>query len=196
MSDSKRIGMFFDRRIKIRTLLTITLLLAYPALTKAADDYWNAASGNWSDTNPSPWSLSTEPTSSVNAYIQNGGTATITQSGEVSSYLYLGAANTGAVQMTGGSLSVGNYEYIGNSGIGTFTQSGGTNAITINLYLGYNSGATGTYNLSDTGYLSASNWEVIGYSGTGTFNQTGGTNTAPILLVPLSWLQYRFQRHI
>ena len=44
------------------------------------------------------------------------------------------------------------------------------------LYLGYNSGSTGTYNLSGTGQLSA-NWENIGYSGTGTFTQTGGTNS-------------------
>ena len=93
MSNTQKFGTFFNRRIKIRTLLTITLLLAYPALTKATDNYWNVASGDWSDTNPSPWSLGTVPTSTDNAYIQNGSTAKITQTGEECDYLFLGTSN-------------------------------------------------------------------------------------------------------
>ena len=45
-----------------------------------------------------------------------------------------------------------------------------------NLYLAYNPGSSGTYNLSGSGLLSA-NTELIGYSGPATFNQSGGTNS-------------------
>jgi fibronectin-binding autotransporter adhesin len=163
--------------IKICTLVTIAILLSIPAINSAADNYWNVVSGDWSDTNPYPWSLGTEPTSSDYAYIQNGGTATITQIGEQCKYLYLGATgtgNSGTIEMTGGDLTTSYYEYIGYSGTGIFTQSGGTNSS--NLDLGYNSGVSGSYNLSGTGQVSAYN-EYIGYSGTGTFTQTDGTNS-------------------
>jgi autotransporter-associated beta strand protein len=181
MPDTQKFCTCFNRRIKIHTLAAIALLLIYPTLTKAANNYWNVTSGNWSDTYPSPWSLGIEPTTSDNAYIQNGGTANISQTGEQCSSLYLGAANTGTVDMDGGSLSVGYGEYVGYSGTGTFTQTGGINAIPLTyfeygLWLGYNTGSSGTYKLSDAGQLSAS-YELIGYSGSGTFTQTGGINS-------------------
>jgi hypothetical protein len=76
------------------------------------------------------------------------------------------------------------FQYIGESGTGTFTQDGGTNTIpqftlvpgSGGFYLGYNSGASGSYNLK-SGSLSTEG-ESIGNSGTGIFTQTGGTNTA------------------
>jgi hypothetical protein len=135
MLDRQRIVAFSYQRIKIHTLAAIALLLIYPALTKAADNYWNLTSGNWSDTNPSPWTLGIEPTSSDNVYVQNGGTATIDQTGEQCSYLYLGnfnIGNTGTIEMMGGSLSVSYSSYIGYDGTGIFTQTGGTNT---NSYL-------------------------------------------------------------
>ncbi|MBI5193686.1 MAG: hypothetical protein HZA08_09635 [Nitrospirae bacterium] len=61
------------------------------------------------------------------------------------------------------------------SNTGTFYQYGGTNNVK-NLFLGYDSGSNGTYNLN-SGNLTAES-EDIGLSGTGTFTQTGGTNTA------------------
>jgi hypothetical protein len=76
-------------------------------------------------------------------------------------------------------------EYIGYSGIGTFKQTGGTNSIGSYLYLGYNSGSSGTYNLSGTGKLSADS-EYIGCGGTGTFTQTGGMNTSSYLWLGFS----------
>ena len=42
-------------------------------------------------------------------------------------------------------------EYVGYSGTGLFTQSGGNNTIYGGLYIGYNSGGSGTYSLSGTG---------------------------------------------
>ena len=63
--------------------------------------------------------------------------------------------------MTGGTLAVAN-EYVGMGGTGVFTQSGGTNTnlppnnsgYTGYLYLGYNAGDSGTYNLGGTGAVS------------------------------------------
>jgi hypothetical protein len=77
--------------------------------------------------------------------------------------------------ISGGSLTADN-EYIGYSANGKWTHSSGNNTVTSSLYLGYNSGSSGIYNLSETGSLKTSYYEYIGYSGTGTFNQTGGTN--------------------
>ena len=43
------------------------------------------------------------------------------------------------------------------------------------LYLGYNSGSSGSYSLGGTGSLSALS-QCLGLLGTGTFTQSGGTN--------------------
>ncbi|MFZ0052385.1 MAG: autotransporter domain-containing protein, partial [Desulfobaccales bacterium] len=110
------------------------------------------------------------------AFTQSGGTNTVV------GYLYLGdnAGASGTYNLSdsgsGSYLSVGGPEYIGNSGTGVFTQGGGTNTVTNDLYLAYNTGASGTYNLSSTGYLSVGGSEIIGNSGTGVFTQSGGTN--------------------
>ncbi|MCK4343395.1 MAG: hypothetical protein KAY37_16910 [Phycisphaerae bacterium] len=78
-----------------------------------------------------------------------------------------------------GSLSAW-HEHIGDSGTGRFTQTGGTNAITSEpagiLYIGTEAGASGTYELSNSGSLSAG-MEHIGHDGDGSFVQSGGTNT-------------------
>ena len=76
----------------------------------------------------------------------------------------------------GSDLSYEN-EYIGTTAAGgILNQSSYTNTVTSGLYLGQNSGSSGTYNLSGTGNLSAA-IEYIGHYGTGTFTQSGGTNT-------------------
>ena len=181
MLKSQKFDMFIDRLIIIRTLIAAALLLAYPALTSAAIYYWNAASGDWSDTIPSPWNLSIEPTSSDSVFIQNDGTATVTQLGEACSELNLGKSGTGksgTIQMTGGSLVVSNDCSVGYTGTGTFTQSGGTNTILANLYLGWFSGISGSYNLSGTGQLSALNERIGAIANTGMLTQTSGINTA------------------
>jgi fibronectin-binding autotransporter adhesin len=81
-----------------------------------------------------------------------------------------------ASTMSGGSLWGSVQQYVGVSGSGSFTQSGGSNACDGELYLGYNSGAAGSYCLSGTGQL-YSGFEYVGGSGIGTFLQTGGVNT-------------------
>ena len=52
------------------------------------------------------------------------------------------------INLSGGSLSASRNEVVGVSGSGAFTQSGGTNTVAGTLILGYNSGSSGTYNLS------------------------------------------------
>ncbi len=115
-------------------------------------------------------------------YYGAGGFAQSAGMNQISNGLYLGynAGSSGTYTLTGlGQLSAwwDNGECVGCSGTGTFTQSGGTNAISYDLWLGYNSGSSGTYSLSGSGQLSVSIYEVVGYSGTGTFTQSGGTNT-------------------
>ncbi|MGA2255290.1 MAG: autotransporter-associated beta strand repeat-containing protein [Thermoguttaceae bacterium] len=82
--------------------------------------------------------------------------------------------------ISGGSLSAG-MQCVGQGGTGIFTQTGGTNSINSYLYLGYNAGDSGTYNLSSSGQISIRNQGVIGLSGTGTFTQFGGTSSISAL---------------
>jgi len=116
-------------------------------------------------------------------YIGYDGVGTVNQSGGTytSGPLYLGyqSGSEGTYNLSQtGHLSAG-YEYIGYSGTGTFSQSGGRNSLSgyyDDLYLGHNTGSSGTYELSGTGELSAGT-EYVGYRCTGAFAQSGGTNT-------------------
>jgi autotransporter-associated beta strand protein len=143
---------------------------AYNWVNNSSGD-WSIA-GNWLDLSSS---TGTVPGNNDDAYVTNGGTATITLSGEVCSELYL---LNGAVQITAGGLSVINNQFVGESGVGTIAQSAGINTIIGNgaLYLGNNSGGSGIYSLSGSGQLIAPN-EQLGVSGSATMTQTGGTNS-------------------
>jgi hypothetical protein len=103
-------------------------VMLFGSLQAHAQVYWSKSSGDWSGA--SNWIGNLVPTSTATAYINNGGTAGITQLGETCGTLSLGSsAGSGTVQMTGGSLYVAANEYVGNTGTGSFTQSGGTNSI-------------------------------------------------------------------
>jgi autotransporter-associated beta strand protein len=149
--------------------LEIALLPLSSTVSQAASYYWSASSDDWSTA--TNWG-GTVPTSSDWAYIQNGGTVTINQAGEQCSYLYLGATDTGSVEMTDGSLSVWNSSYIGDSGTGMFTQSGGTNTISSYLSLGSDSSSSGIYYLNGGTLILKSLGQG---SGTAAFNFGGGT---------------------
>jgi autotransporter-associated beta strand protein len=133
---------------------------------------WIVSSGDWSE--PTSWGGAV-PRDSDNAFISNGGTATITKSDEKCFYLYLGGTLPGTVEMIGGSFYC--HSLIGVNGIGTFNQSGGYNGSDITIY------ENGTYNLNGSAEL-VTPGEIIGYSvgltgdgGIATFNQSAGTNT-------------------
>ena len=85
----------------------------------------------------------------------------------------------GTLQIPSGSLA-SPIQYVGYSAAGTLLQSGGVNAFSSSgqLYLGYNPGGSGTYNLSGSGLLSAS-YEYIGFSGTGNFTSRAGSMRLP-----------------
>ena len=212
---TRRLGPNQVRRSVARLLgvAAVALMLLSPSPASAATYYWQTSSGDWSQA--ANWG-GTLPTSSDLAYIDNGGTATVTQSGEVCGTLTLGdAAGSGTVQIAaGGSLTTA-YQYIGYSGVGSVTQSGGSNNIyggyngsNTALYLGYNSGASGSYGLGG-GLLSSWN-DYVGYSGTGSITQSGGGNNVDYLYLgynsgsagtynlsgrQLSGLQWRFGVH-
>ena len=106
--------------------------------------------------------------------------------------LMLSGSNTfsGTLTVDGGTLNIpsgshASFEYIGYSGSGSFTHSGGTNNVANVIYLGYNSGSNGSYNLSGSGVLNAP-IEYIGYGSitgsltTGAFTQSGGTNNVTL----------------
>jgi autotransporter-associated beta strand protein len=86
--------------------------------------------------------------------------------------------------LSGGSLTALS-EIIGQNGTACiFSQSGGFNSVSGTLYLGDNSGATGSYNFFG-GSLAAGS-ERVGYSGSGSFTQTGGTVTLASLVLAQS----------
>ena len=114
-----------------------------------------------------------------NGSLSKAGSGAIAMTG-ANSYSGATTVDGGTLQVPGGSLSSPN-QYVGFSGTGSLSQSGGSNALPYygGLYLGYNSGAGGSYILSGSGLLSASYfaYEFVGYSGTGTFTQSSGTNS-------------------
>ncbi len=112
-------------------------------------------------------------------FTQTGGSNTVISGGAL--YLGYNTGSSGTYNLSGkaqliGASYFGEPEYVGYSGSGSFIQSGGTNIASYGLDLGYNSGASGTYNLAG-GSLSATENEDVGVSGTGTFTQSGGTNS-------------------
>ncbi len=141
----------------------------------AAGATWHVDLGNWSTA--TNWLLG-EPTSFVDANIDNAGTAQIDQALEACDNLYLGygLTDSGNLSITGGDLSVGYDANVGFAGSGSVVQTGGINAIANYLVLGEDNDAVGTYELGGTGQLSAVR-EYVGADGLGTFLHTGGTNT-------------------
>ncbi|MEW6657116.1 MAG: autotransporter domain-containing protein [Thermodesulfobacteriota bacterium] len=80
----------------------------------------------------------------------------------------------GATYTVTGNVSFNN-AYIGDLSTGTLNQGNFTNSLTGSLFLGYNPGSTGIYNLSG-GSLAVAGGEIVGNYGSGVFNQSGGAN--------------------
>ncbi|MBI4938620.1 MAG: PEP-CTERM sorting domain-containing protein [Nitrosomonadales bacterium] len=190
-----------------RRLLNLAVLMALgggalaPASASAANLYWVCGSNTWG-VSISCWS--TTPGGAATPYLQpaSGDSVFLTQTDatnrSVTYQIYSSPANlnslsidsTGTGTMTLSQTYLGTLlttatETIGINGTGTHTHSTGTNTVSGNLYLGYNSGGNGTYNLggiSLTSGMLSGNFEYVGYSGTGVFNQTRGTNTVSTAL--------------
>jgi autotransporter-associated beta strand protein len=112
--------------------------------------------------------------SAVATFNQSGGSNT-------STFIDVGAfaASTGTYNLSAGTLTatggLQGYLFVGDGNNGTFNQSGGSVSATL-LLVGRTASANGLYRLSN-GSLTATN-EGIGGFDTGIFTQTGGTNTA------------------
>ena len=153
----------------------LAVCLLHAVATHAANSTWQVASGDWSVS--ANWSGSAVPNSTSFVFIDNVGTVTISQSGEMCNTLYLGSGSTdvGSIQMILGGFTDSN-AYIGDFGTGSFTQAGGTHSVSNELIIGQNSAANSSYILSN-GSLAVSGGEYIGNSGTGSFTQYGGTQS-------------------
>ncbi len=146
-------------------IVVLTACLVTANVSLAQTNNWQGAPGvpgSWND--PANWSIGV-PAAGDDVYIQNGGTAVITEPNTVCSGMNLAA---GTVNLLSGSLGAGG---IGlgsySSGYGTFNHSGGrSQTSSLDVY-------SGTYNLSGTGWLNVgSEWT----RSSGVFNQSGGTH--------------------
>jgi autotransporter-associated beta strand protein len=145
----------FRSAAALASFVAVVLATTLPArgqdnwsLSPSQSGGWSAA-GNWSNGVPS---------SSVNAFVANGGTAVIASCNAACNALILGEfTGGGTVEMTSGTL--------------TIFLSGAAG-----ITLGEDAGSSGTYNLSGSGQIQSAN-EIVGCSGSGTFTQSGGTNS-------------------
>ena len=116
----------FTLRSRLATL-PITLLLFFLAREVRAQTIWTNASGDWFS--PANWSADV-PNSSIDAQINNGGTAQIGSAGATTANLYLGftGVDSGNLLVTGsGAIRNSNLLAVGHGGKGTVTvQNGGT----------------------------------------------------------------------
>jgi T5SS/PEP-CTERM-associated repeat protein len=94
---------------------------------------------------------------------------------------HAGGSGTVTVTGNGSKLSIGTFLIVGVSGAGTLTlengasmTTGGTTEDTLEgVYIGYNSGGTGTFTIEGAGtQLTNTGQIVVGYQGTGTFTVT------------------------
>lgn len=95
----------------------------------------------------------------------------------------------GTYSLSGGSLTVSSDAYIGNASGGNpgtgglFDQTGGTANYEGNLHVGYESGDTGTYDLTGGSIATVSGTTVVGDAGTGTFLNDASTHNTEVLVL-------------
>ena len=165
--------------VKQFSLITVVILLL-TTFASAGDTYWQGASGNWSTA--ANWDNG-EPTSSDNAYINNGGLARITSGNdEDCDILYLGenSGDGGTVNVTGGSVSASSDLYVGREGSGTLNITGGAVNSMDGGYVGGASGSTGrvTVDGSSSSWTNTGSSLYIGHAGSGTITITNGADAS------------------
>ncbi|MCC7146255.1 MAG: hypothetical protein IT443_07390 [Phycisphaeraceae bacterium] len=179
------------------TLLIISILVllfpAPPAL--AADRYWVGGSGDWSD--PANWSATAGgpggagvpgvkdkvlllQSDAANRLVTYSAAGPAPALGD----LNLDATGSGnmTLSITGGEL-LPNVMKVGSDGRAAVTQSGGTIGPKFSLYVGWDGGSSGTYDLQ-SGELTTSSTLIgdpWGGGSGGSFLQSGGTHTTDSL---------------
>ncbi len=159
-------------------VVLIANLIFVVTSAKASPNFWQAGTANWGTS--INWTAG-EPTSDSVACVDNGGTAQITEEGEVCYQLFLGnnPNDTGYVDMSGtGELSITRYGWIGYQGRGEFRQSGeSVSTIGQVLYIAFEADSNSVYILNETAQLLVGWHDYIGNRGTGLFTQTGGIHS-------------------
>jgi hypothetical protein len=161
----------------------VILVLVPPAQADTVS--WTGTSGDWS--NPSNWSPDLpDHDDDVKILNDTGEGWEINYNNPVGEYMVfksftMDATGTGSSAVTLRQTNEAEAfdllsltETIGDAGSGTFAQSSNINNVSYDLYLGYQAGSRGTYDLSGTGILAVVGSEWVGKAGTGVFIQSGG----------------------
>lgn len=164
----------------------VAIALSLSSIQAATTVWTNPGVGNWD--NPANWNNTNAPgnipAAGDDSRVNNGGTAVIDASQNISSLFVILADNTGTTGnliVSGGSLTTSSDIRIGNGGTaggtGVITHSGG--AITQtggNLNVGFGDTAVGTYDMSGGSIaINVGGILAVGNRGMGTFNQSAGS---------------------
>ncbi|MEW6257473.1 MAG: autotransporter-associated beta strand repeat-containing protein [Pseudomonadota bacterium] len=107
-------------------------------------------------------------------YQLNGGTLTISTTGDGGFMVGARSGATGVLEQTGGTLTASQSVAIGAAGSGTYAMSGGTASFGAGLRIGSTAGGTGT--VTQTGGVVAVTGGSLQFgNGSGTYNLNGGT---------------------
>lgn len=158
---------------------SIVSVVAMLAGFASATTYWsNAGTGDWSV--GANWDTGIVPSSSDNAYVDNGGIAVVTTSQEARYFtVAFAASSSGTVEIpSGGSLSCNQSANAGrkSGAVGTLTINGGTFAGANHFYAGFE-GGNGTINISGGGTATVANNFFLSYvdGAEGSLNIAGGS---------------------
>jgi len=160
--------------------LSLILIGSSTLYGQATSESWNVGTGSWlTGTN---WNPTGPPTNTVNAFVENGGTAQVDGPGAMASTLDIGGleGGTGTVQLqSGGFLTVSNGVTIGAGG--TLLYTGGNNLITANVNMQNNGSivfdsstdSSWSFNFFGSGKLTLNGTGTVTLTGTSTYS--GGT---------------------
>ena len=183
--------------------LTVFLVAAAPAWSQQTSNWTNTGSGNW--TTPGNWDTGAVPNTTTNVFIENGGTAVVSTSGQTVDLLQVGidpATSGSLVIQGGGTLTQASSGVFTLVGTGSFTINGqgstyttpndlilgrgtGTNTITVEnggqLYTGSAFIGEGTSSVSNN--ISATVTGAGSYWNAGQFLGVGGGPNAATLTI-------------
>ncbi len=142
---------------------------------------WDASAypdRDWS--NPTNWEGNQEPISISNAYINGSYTGEVTQAGEVAKDLFVGSSAKGTLIQSGGSLSVTNlFMGFSSGGSGAVYVTGGTLTSRVNIGVGYSGAGSLVVSGAAAKVVAGGNLDV-GFSNSTRYafvNQYAGTVT-------------------
>ena len=92
-------------KLAIMASASTVLCTSVPGTARANNYTWTLSGGTGNWFTAGNWNPSGPPASGYNAFVVNGGTAVIAQSGAACSSLNIGGTNTGWVQINGGGLA-------------------------------------------------------------------------------------------